>query len=31
MFAVKGFDQASAFWFGPGAMLLDDVHGRGQD
>jgi hypothetical protein len=31
MFAVKGFDQASAFWFIPGAVLLDDVHGRGQD
>jgi hypothetical protein len=25
MFAVKGFDQASAFWFSPGAMFLDDV------
>ncbi len=30
MFAVKGFDQASVFWFSPGAVLLDDVHGRGQ-
>jgi hypothetical protein len=30
MFAVKGFEQASAFWFSPGAVLLDDVHGRGQ-
>src|SRR5271168_3667824 len=25
MFAVKGFDQASAFWFSPGAVFLDDV------
>jgi hypothetical protein len=31
MFAVKAFDQASAFWFSPGAVVLDDVHGRGQD
>jgi hypothetical protein len=31
MFAVKGFDQASTFWFSPGAVLLDDVHGRRQD
>jgi hypothetical protein len=31
MFAVKGFEQASAFWFSPGAVLLDDVHSRGQD
>ncbi|MFZ1120383.1 MAG: hypothetical protein WAN81_09135, partial [Candidatus Binataceae bacterium] len=30
MFAVKGFEQASAFWFSPGAVLLDGVHGRGQ-
>ena len=30
MFAVKGFEQASVFWFSPGAVLLDDVHGRGQ-
>ena len=30
MFAVKGFDQASVFWFSPGAVLLDDVHGRGR-
>jgi hypothetical protein len=31
MFAVKGFDRASVFWFSPGAVLLDDVHSRGQD
>ena len=30
MFAVKGFEQASAFWFSPGAVLLDDIHGWGQ-
>jgi hypothetical protein len=30
MFAVKGFDQASVFWFSPGAVLLNGVHGRGQ-
>ena len=30
MFAVKGLSKASAFWFSPGAVLLDDVHGRGQ-
>jgi len=28
MFAVKGFDQASVFWFSPGAVLLNGVHGR---
>jgi len=31
MFAVKGFEQASTFWFSPGAVILDGVHGRGQD
>ena len=30
MFAVKGFDQASVFWFSPGAVLLNGVHCRGQ-
>jgi len=30
MFAVKGFEQASAFWFSPSAVLLDDIHGWGQ-
>jgi hypothetical protein len=30
MFAVKRFEQASAFWFSPGAVLLNGVHGRGQ-
>jgi hypothetical protein len=30
MFAVKGFDRASSSWFSPGAVLLDDAHGRGQ-
>src|ERR1700733_10091984 len=29
MFAVKGFEQASAFWISPGAVILDGVHGRG--
>jgi hypothetical protein len=31
MFAVKGFEQASAFWLSPDAVILDGVHGRGQD
>jgi hypothetical protein len=30
MFAVKGIEQASVFWFSPGAVILDDVHGRGR-
>jgi hypothetical protein len=30
MFAVKGFEQASAFWLSPGAVILDGVHVRGQ-
>jgi hypothetical protein len=30
MFAVKGFEQVLAFWFSPGAVVLDGVHGRGQ-
>jgi hypothetical protein len=30
MFAVKGFEQTSAFWLSPGAVILDGVHGRGQ-
>jgi len=28
MSAVKALSKASAFWFSPGAVLLDDVHGR---
>jgi hypothetical protein len=31
MFAVKGFDQASAFWFSPDGVIPDGVHGGGQD
>ena len=26
----RALSKASAFWFSPGAVLLDDVHGRGQ-